>query len=77
MGTFVFLIDLFLSSLDRPENAASAKSTVKGVAKAGQANENCSQSIFRSVTEISSAGDGTSGFGTVDVVYFVPFLLSR
>lgn len=74
---YFLLISLSLSSLDRPENAASAESTVKGVAKAGQANENCSQSIFRSVTEISSAGDRTSGFGSVDVVYFVPFLLSR
>ncbi|PRQ44272.1 hypothetical protein RchiOBHm_Chr3g0477411 [Rosa chinensis] len=45
----------------------AAESTEKGVAKAGQANENSSQSTFRSVTEISSAGDRSSGFGSVDV----------
>lgn len=63
-----------LSSLNRPEIAAV--STENGVAKAGQANEN-SKSTFRSVNEISSAGDRSSGFGSVDVVCFVPFLLSR
>ncbi|XP_004305562.1 PREDICTED: protein downstream neighbor of son homolog [Fragaria vesca subsp. vesca] len=44
----------------------AAVNTEKGVAKAGQANEN-SQSTFSSVNEISSAGDRSSGFGSVDV----------
>ncbi|XP_062012785.1 uncharacterized protein LOC133729304 [Rosa rugosa] len=40
----------------------------KGVAKAGQANENCSENTFSSVTRISSTGDRSSGFGSVVVV---------
>ncbi|XP_062024114.1 uncharacterized protein LOC133740200 isoform X7 [Rosa rugosa] len=48
-----------------PETAA--QSTEKGVAKAGQANENCSQSTFRSVTEISSVmiDPSSTGFGNL------------
>ncbi|XP_062024107.1 uncharacterized protein LOC133740200 isoform X2 [Rosa rugosa] len=47
-----------------PETAA--QSTEKGVAKAGQANENCSQSTFRSVTEISSVMIAMKGMGALE-----------
>ena len=36
-----------------------------------QTIERCSQSIFRSVSELSSNGEKTSGLAIVDMVYFV------
>ncbi|BFG38415.1 hypothetical protein CerSpe_246890 [Prunus speciosa] len=50
-----------------PENVASDKNTENGMAQAFQTIGKCSQSTFRSVTELSSGGDRLSGFAAVDV----------
>lgn len=53
-----------------PESSvASAEDAEDGVAQAFQTIGKCSQSRFRSVSELSSGGDRSSGLATVDMVY--------
>ena len=69
----LFSYQFYLVSPNSPENVASDKNTENGVAQAFQTIGKCSQSTFRSVTELSSGGDRLSGFAAVDVVNLVEF----
>ncbi|CAN6719505.1 unnamed protein product [Malus baccata var. baccata] len=53
--------------LSGSQNVASAEHTEEGTSKVYRTIEKCSQTTFRSVTELSSGGDRLSGFAAVDV----------
>ncbi|KAM2893379.1 hypothetical protein FF1_008744 [Malus domestica] len=53
--------------LSGPQNIDSAENTEEGAAKVFRTIEKCSQTTFRSVTELSSGGDRLSDFAAVDV----------
>lgn len=50
-------------------SVASAEDAKDGVAQAFQTIGKCSQSTFRSVSELSSSGDRSSGLADIDMVY--------
>jgi hypothetical protein len=68
---FLFSSLVCFSSHGSTENSVASDEVLKDdVVQPHQTIKSCSQSIFRSVTELSSSGERSSGLAFVEMVYF-------
>lgn len=68
---FVYFDSMPFSRCSPGNNVVSAEASKDGVLEARQIIEKCSQSTFRSVTELSQGSERSFGLATVDMVCFL------
>lgn len=68
---FVYFDSTSFSYCSPGNSVAAAEASKDGVVQARQIIEKCSQSTFRSVTELSLGSERSFGLATVDMVYFL------
>lgn len=66
--TIFFCFDFLALSPVSPEDFVSSGVTRDGEAQASKTNKKCRESTFRSVTDLSSGGEKTTGLDTIDLV---------